>query len=168
MKPIVVTFVAGALACAIPATLNASPITSVITFGQINLNCTGEMDADCQAQDLLPGPQSITDSGHGVNNVFTNIFNGGYRPGGGVIWDFDFDAADFDSISAMTLQVDVVGLVECYPGNIDPQQGQIGNYLAIDGVPFAPFVGNTDGRDSHTFAIPILSRWRPSVLGLGL
>src|SRR4051812_49470648 len=118
MKPIVITFVAGAIACAIPATSHASPITSVITFGQINLDCTGEMDADCAAQDLLPGAQSITNSGYGTGNVFTNIFNGGYRPGGAVIWDFTFDASDFDSISAMTLQVDVVGFVDCYPGNI--------------------------------------------------
>jgi hypothetical protein len=128
---------------------SAGPITATYDFGVVNLACTSE-HAVC-AQDVLPGfPSSV------VGNVYTNVFNGGYRAGGRVVWDVVFDASPFASVMSMSLQVDVVGLWGQYPGNINPQ-AQTGNYLAIDGVPFAPFLGNTDGRDSHVFSIPILS-----------
>lgn len=126
----------------------AAPITINYDFGVIDLACTSE-GAACP-QDILPGTSSA------VGNVYTNIFNGGYRAGGRVDWDFTFDTSPFASISAITMQIDVVGLWGAYPGNIGPG-GQLGNFFAIDGVPLVPFLLNTDGRDSHLFAIPSLS-----------
>jgi len=49
------------------------------------------------------------------------------------------------------MDVLVVGLFPRYTGNVDSNSGQIGNYFAIDGVPFAPLLGVTDGRDSGIF-----------------
>jgi len=126
--------------------------TIMLTYdcGVMNTACTGESVA-CP-QDILPGfPNSV------VGSVYTNVFNGGYRAGGNVQWDFTFDASPFTTVDFMVLRVDVVGLYEGYAGNIDPDAGQIGNYLAIDGVPFAPFLDNTDHLDSHALTIPVLS-----------
>jgi len=130
------------------ATSTASPVTVQYDFGAINLACASE-GAPCP-QDVLPGTSSV------AGNVYVNVFNGGYRAGGRVTWDFNFDPSPFASISSMTMQVDVVGLYGNYPGNIGPG-GQLGNFFAIDGVPFFPFLTNTDGRDSYTFSIPILA-----------
>jgi hypothetical protein len=126
----------------------ANPIVVNHDFGIVDLACASE-GAAC-APDILPGTASA------VGNVFTNIFNGGYRAGGRVVWDFTFDASPFLSIASMTMQVDVVGFLGAYPGNIGPA-GQLGNFFAIDGVPIFPFLVNTDGRDSHVFAIPTLA-----------
>jgi len=53
----------------------------------------------------------------------------------------------------MQLQVVVVGFW-INTGNIDKTKGQLGDFLAIDGVPFAPFLGMTDGRDTSTLLYP--------------
>jgi hypothetical protein len=71
-----------------------------------------------------------------------------------VSWGFDFDRSPFASITSISLDVLVVGFWGAYPGNIDPVAGQIGDYLAIDGLPYAPFRNMTDGRDLRTFALP--------------
>jgi len=129
---------------------SAAPITVVYDFGVVNGTCTTE-SAACP-QDILAGTTPSV-----VGSVFTNVFNGGYRAGGRVAWDVLFDASPFAAITSMTLRVDVIGLYSQYPGNIDPSAGQLGNYLAIDGVRVEPFLFNTDGLDSYVFSIPILS-----------
>ena len=127
----------------------AAPITVTYDFGVMNPACTWE-HADCPP-DIVVEPHSV------AGTVYTNVFNGGYRAGGHVLWGFVFDASPFAAVTSMTLRVDVVGFWQQYPGNINPLAGQVGNYLAIDGVPFTPFLNNTDGLDSHTFSIPVLS-----------
>ncbi len=49
------------------------------------------------------------------------------------------------------MDVLVVGFFQGFTANIDPAIGQIGDYFAIDGVPFAPFLDVTDGRDHGIF-----------------
>lgn len=109
----------------------AQPITQVTQFGTVDPGCINE-GATCAA-----------------DPAFTPSF-GGYRAGGSVSWTFSFDPSPFSSISSIQLDVLAVGFL--YNGNIGA--GQIGNYLAIDGVPFAAFTGVTDGRDLMTFALP--------------
>lgn len=111
-------------------TVNASPLTQVTEWGTIDPTCTWEHSA-CVA-----------------DPAFDPSF-GGYRAGGSVSWDFTFDPSSFSSISSIQLEVIVVGFVNYYPGNIDPSMGQLGNYLAIDDIPFAPFLQMTDGRDTR-------------------
>ena len=116
----------------------AAPITQETSWGTLDTACTYE-HATC-ADDLAFSPST-----------------GGYRAGGSVSWSFTFDPSPFASISSSQLSVLVVGFWGNYPGNIDPSQGQTGNYLAIDGTPFAPFLNMTDGRDTRTFDIPSLA-----------
>jgi hypothetical protein len=126
----------------------ANPIVVSHDFGIVNLACASE-GAAC-APDILPGPrqQSATCSRTSSTAATARWFD--------VVWDFTFDASPFLSIASMTMQVDVVGFLGAYPGNIGPA-GQLGNFFAIDGVPIFPFLVNTDGRDSHVFAIPTLA-----------
>jgi hypothetical protein len=51
------------------------------------------------------------------------------------------------------MDVLVVGFFQGFTANIDPSRGQIGDYFAIDGVPFAPFLNVTDGRDHGIFGL---------------
>ena len=145
--------VAGAvLISGIATAANAGTLTQVTSWGTLDPGCTFE-HASCAS-----------------DPAFTPSF-GGYRAGGQVSWGnplnplapFMFDTSAFTSISSIQLSVLVVGFWQEYTGNIDPTQlnlgpgggvpnnGQIGDYLAIDGVPFAPFLGMTDGRDTATF-----------------
>ncbi len=125
-----------------PAPVPAAPVAAqkirIIEWGTIDPKCTSEQ-APCIDQ------PAFTPS------------KGGYRAGGHVAWSFSLVTSDFSSISSMQLQVTAIGLWGAYPGNIDPSHGQLGNYLAIDGVPYTPFLNTTDGRDTRIFNIPILS-----------
>ncbi len=134
-------FVALTIGVAAGSAALASPLTSVTTWGTLDPGCTSE-HATC-ATDPAFSPSS-----------------GGYRAGGSVSWGdplnpaspFVFDTSAFGSISSITLEVLVVGFYPPYQGNIDSSGGQqIGNYLAIDGTPFAPFLNMTDGRDTRVF-----------------
>ena len=90
-----------------------------------------------------------------VDTAF-NPSTGGYRAGGSVSWGdplnpinpFVFDTSAFASITSIKLDVLVVGFL--YNGKIT-LPGELGNYLAIDSTPFAPFVGVTDHRDMNSF-----------------
>ncbi len=119
-----------------PGCARADSATQVITFGTLDPGCTFE-HADC-ANDFAFTPSD----GHTF---------GGYRIGGNVSWNFNFDPSAFTSISKITMDVLVVGFFQDYTGNIDPAKGQIGDYFAIDGVPFAPFLNVTDHRDHGIF-----------------
>ncbi len=116
----------------------ANPLTLTTTWGTLDPSCTNEW-ATCAA-----------------DTAFTPSF-GGYRAGGEVSWSFNFDPTPFASISNMQLDVLVVGFWQNYPGNINPANGQLGDFLAIDGIPFSPFLGMDDGRDIGTFNLPLLS-----------
>jgi hypothetical protein len=124
----------------------ANPLTVTTTWGTPDLSCTNEW-ALC-----APDPAF-------TNTPPSPYLSGGYeyRAGGEVSWSFFFDPSAFASISQMQLQVVVVGFWQFYPGNIDPAKGQLGDFLAIDGVPYAPFLGMDDGRDTATFDLPVLS-----------
>ncbi|HEX2731270.1 MAG TPA: hypothetical protein VHM70_06690 [Polyangiaceae bacterium] len=134
----------------VPGDVDAGPVlTQTFEFGVPDPGCASE-GASC-AQDVLPGTSSVEGS------VFVNVFNGGYRAGGHVSWDFSFDDSLFASVTSMTMSVTIVGFLGAYLGNIDADAGQIGNYFAIDDVPVEPILDNSDARDTHVFAIPILS-----------
>jgi hypothetical protein len=115
---------------------SAAPLTQVTSWGTLDLGCTTE-GASC-ADDYAFTPSD-------------GATYGGYRAGGSVSWAFTFDPSAFASISSITMDVLVVGLWPGYTGNVDPNSGQIGDYFAIDDLPFAPFLGVTDGRDSGIF-----------------
>ncbi len=131
----------------------AAPIVQVTNWGTANPTCVNEGTA-CPADPAF------------------NPSAGGYRAGGSVSWGdptnpanpFVFDTSAFGSITSITLEVLIIGML--YTGNINPAGGaEVGNYLAIDGTPFAPVTGTTDGRDlvsfnlagltpgSHTFSV---------------
>ena len=119
----------------------AVPITQITTWGTLDPACTFEQ-ASC-ASDPAFDPSL-----------------GGYRAGGSVSWGdplnpsnpFVFDTSAFSSISSIVIEIIVVGFLDAYQGNIDPSGGQqIGNYFAIDGTPFAPFLDMTDHRDTRSF-----------------
>lgn len=115
---------------------SADPLTEVFSWGTLDPGCTSER-AVC-ANDFAFTPSD----GHTF---------GGYRAGGSVSWGFNFDTSAFASISNITMDVLVVGFFQGFTGNIDPSNGQIGDYFAIDGVPFAPFLHVTDQRDHGIF-----------------
>ena len=119
-----------------PLCARANSLTQVTTFGTLDPGCTFEM-AVC-ANDFAFTPSD----GHTF---------GGYRIGGSVSWNFNFDPLAFTSISKITMDVLVVGFFQGFTANIDPAKGQIGDYFAIDGVPFAPFLNVTDHRDHGIF-----------------
>jgi hypothetical protein len=114
---------------------NAGAASQVTNWGMLDPGCIDEHAVCADDPAFTPG-------------------SGGYRAGGSVAWTFNFDPSAFASISSITMDVLVVGFWDVYPGNIDEGSGQTGNYFAIDGVPFAPFLGMTDGRDLRTFALP--------------
>ncbi len=124
------------LFAATPRCARADSFTEVVTFGTLDPGCTFE-HADC-ANDFAFTPSD----GHAF---------GGYRIGGNVSWDFNFDPSAFTSISKITMDVLVVGFYQGFTANSDPAKGQIGDYFAIDGVPFAPFLNVTDHRDHGIF-----------------
>ncbi len=119
-----------------PGCASADSLTQVVTFGTIDPGCTFE-HANC-ADDFAFTPSD----GHSF---------GGYRQGGSVSWNFNFNTSAFTSISKITMDVLVVGFFQGFTANIDPAKGQIGDYFASDGVPFAPFLNVTDGRDHGIF-----------------
>jgi len=120
---------------AIAATVQAAPLSQITEWGTLDPSCTGE-GVTCAA-----------------DPAFTPSF-GGYRAGGSVSWGFTFDPSAFASISSLELEVLVVGFY--FEGNASPP-APLGNYLAIDAVPFAPFLNVTDHRDTRTFTLPVLS-----------
>jgi hypothetical protein len=121
----------------------------VFEFGVPDLTCLSELGT-CP-QDVLPGGKNSVNG-----NVYVNVFSGSYRAGGHVDWDFTFDGSAFSSVRKMTLEIVIVGMLG--GGNIDTSGSkQIGNYLAIDGVPFFPITASTDSRDTHVIPIPTLS-----------
>lgn len=124
------------MAIAIAGSASATTLTQVFNWGTLDPGCTSE-HAVC-ANDYAFTPSD-------------GVTYGGYRAGGSVSWSFNFDTSAFSSISGITMDVLVVGFWEGYTGNADPKNGQIGDYFALDGVPFAPFLGVTDGRDHGIF-----------------
>lgn len=127
---------AALLTVALPSA-EATPLVEITTWGTEDTACTSE-GATCSADSAF-SPST-----------------GGYRAGGSVSWDFTFDPSAFVSISSIKLEVLVVGFFKEYPGNIDPGLGQIGNYIAVDGISFAPFLDMTDGRDLREFILTAL------------
>lgn len=105
-----------------------------VQFGSIDPACTHE-GAPCQA-----------------DAAFTPGF-GGYRAGGSVSWSYHF-SPPADPVTSIYMDVLVVGLFGSYPGNIDPNAGQLGNYFALNGTPFFAFTQNTDGRDLYSIQLP--------------
>ena len=131
-----------------PNSVIANPLTISTTWGTPDPNCNNEW-AQCAPDPAFTNTPPVSQS---------NLAQGfQYLAGGEVSWTFNFDPSPFASISGMQLQVVVVGFWDKYPGNIDKTKGQLGDFLAIDGVPFAPFLGMTDGRDTATFTLPLLS-----------
>ncbi len=125
---------ASGLSLAVNLPAYAGPVTQVTHWGTVDPGCTNEWAA-CATDPAFTPP------------------TGGYRAGGSVSWSFSFDRSGFSSVSSIQLDVLVVGFWGSYPGNIDAAAGQLGDYLAIDGAPFAPFLGMTDGRDLRTFSL---------------